>query len=338
MPFAKNELIVDHFWSPVAHGRIRSLDTTAACAVPGVVALFTYHDLAHNLFGPIIKDEILLAEDVVTFIGQPIVVIAAETREAIRLAKAAIKIDIEKLEPVFTIDEAKRKKQFIGPIRHIARGDWKAAFANAEHILEGTWINGGQDHFYLESQAAIACPGEFDQLSVLSSTQNPSEVQEVIAHLLGLPINKVVVTTKRMGGAFGGKECQATHPAAMAALVAHKTKRPGAHRLQQRRRHVRHRRTPSVPERLQSRVHERRRDHGDGGRYLFRRRRVRRSVDCRHGTRDDARRQRLLHPERHRSMALFVVRIIRLTRPFADSAGRRASRRSRTSWRRSRTS
>jgi xanthine dehydrogenase large subunit len=226
LPFAKNELLVDFFWSPVAHGRIRSLDTTAACAVPGIVALYTFHDLAHNLFGPIIKDEILLAEDVVTFIGQPIVVMAAETREAIREAKAAIKIDIERYQPVFTIDEAKQRKQFIGPTRRIARGDWNAAFAGAEHILEGTWVNGGQDHFYLESQAAIAWPGEFDSLNVLSSTQHPTEVQEVIAHLLGLPINKLVVSTKRMGGAFGGKECQATHPAAMAALVAHKTRRP----------------------------------------------------------------------------------------------------------------
>ena len=93
VPFAKNELIVDHFWSPVAHGRIRSLDTTAACAVPGVVALFTYHDLAHNLFGPIIKDEILLAEDTVNFIGQPIVVIAAENREALTLVKKFLKAD-----------------------------------------------------------------------------------------------------------------------------------------------------------------------------------------------------------------------------------------------------
>src|SRR5213075_1483284 len=117
-------------------------------------------------------------------------------------------------------DDAKRKKQFIGPTRHIIRGDVKAAFASAEHILEGTWRNGGQDHFYLESQAAIAYPGEFDQLSILSSTQNPSEVQEVIAHVLGLPINKVVVTTKRMGGAFGGKECQATHPAPAASSCA----------------------------------------------------------------------------------------------------------------------
>jgi xanthine dehydrogenase large subunit len=224
MPPSRGELIVDFFWSPVAHGRIRAIDVEKARAVPGVVALFTHRDLHHNLFGPIIQDEILLAEDTVTFIGQPIVVIGAESREAIRAAKQAIVVDIERLEPVFTIDDAKRKKQFIGPIRHIRRGDADRAFASARHVLEGTWINGGQDHFYLESQAAIAVPGEFDQLTVHSSTQNPSEVQEVIAHLLGLPINKVTVVTKRMGGGFGGKECQATHPAAIAALVAHKTK------------------------------------------------------------------------------------------------------------------
>jgi xanthine dehydrogenase large subunit len=225
IPPARGELIVDFYFSPVAHGRIKSLDLDAARNVSGVVALFTYRDLHHNKFGAIIQDELLLAEDEVTFIGHPIVVIAAENRDAIREAKNAIVCDIEPLEPVFTIDEAKRRADFIGPVRHIRRGDVDAAFANAEHILEGTWINGGQDHFYLESQAAIAYPGEFDQLIVHSSTQNPSEVQDVIAHLLGLPINKVVVITKRMGGGFGGKECQATHPAAMAALVALKTKR-----------------------------------------------------------------------------------------------------------------
>src|SRR5215212_5257362 len=222
----KNELVVDFYWSRVAHGRIRSLDLDAARNVPGVIALFTHRDLHHNLFGPIIQDEILLAEDEVTFIGQPIVVIAAESREAIRAAKKAIAIDIEPLEPIFTIDHAKRARSFIGPVRHIRRGDVTRAFAEAEHTLEGVFINGGQDHFYLESQAAIAVPGEFDQLVVHSSTQNPSEVQDVIAHLLGLPINKVVVITKRMGGGFGGKECQATHPAVIAALVAHKTRRP----------------------------------------------------------------------------------------------------------------
>jgi xanthine dehydrogenase large subunit len=219
---SRGELIVDFLFSPVAHGRIRSIDLTNVKDA----LLFTYRDLAHNVFGPIIQDEILLAEEEVTFIGQPIVVIAAETRDAIKQAKAAITIDIEPLAPVFTIDEAKKRGDFIGPVRHIKRGDLDAAFAAAEHIIEGRWINGGQDHFYLESQAAMVYPGEYDQLTVHSSTQNPSEVQDVIAHLLGLPINKVVVITKRMGGGFGGKECQATHPAAIASLVAHKTKRP----------------------------------------------------------------------------------------------------------------
>jgi xanthine dehydrogenase large subunit len=222
----RGELIVDFFFSPVAHGRIRSLDLAEAQAIEGIVALFTHEDLAHNRFGPILQDELLLAEDEVTFIGHPIVVIAGESRAAVNAAKKAIRAEIEPLDPVFTIDEAKKRKDFLGPVRHIRRGDVNAAFATAEHVIEGTWRNGGQDHFYLESQAAIVYPGEFDQLTVHSSTQNPSEVQEVIAHTLGVPINKVVVVTKRMGGGFGGKECQATHPAAIAALVAQRTKRP----------------------------------------------------------------------------------------------------------------
>jgi xanthine dehydrogenase large subunit len=219
----RGELIVDFVWSPVAHGRIRGIDFGDAASF---AQLFTYRDLHHNLFGAIIQDEFLLAEEVVSFIGHPIVVVAAESRALIRKAKAAIKLDIEELEPVFTIDEAKRRGLFIGKTMTIKRGDVDGVFKSASNILEGTFINGGQDHFYLESQAALAVPGEFDQLTVHSSTQNPSEVQDVIAHLLGLPINKVTVVTKRMGGGFGGKECQATHPAAIAALVAHKLKRP----------------------------------------------------------------------------------------------------------------
>ncbi len=227
MPPAKNELIVDFFYSPVAHGKIKKLDLSAARKVPGVVALFTHKDLdGENLFGPIIQDEVLLAEDAVHFIGQPIVVIAADNRAAIKKARRAIKIEIDELKPILTIDEAVAAKSFIGQTRAIRRGNIKEGFDGAEHVIEGTFINGGQQHFYLESQAAVAYPGEHDQLVVHSSTQNPTEVQEVIAHVLGLGQHQVVVITKRMGGGFGGKECQATHPAAMAALVAHKTKRP----------------------------------------------------------------------------------------------------------------
>jgi xanthine dehydrogenase large subunit len=220
------ELLVDFLWSPFAHARIRSLDVEPARGIRGVVALYTYRDLHHNLFGPIYKDEILLAEGECTFRGQPIVVIAAENARAIGDAKKAIHIQLEELKPILTIEDAIAAKSFFPDPRAIRRGDYDRAIRDADHILEGTFENQGQDHFYLESQAALAYPGEHGQLTVHSSTQNPTEVQEVIAHLLGMAMNEVVVLTKRMGGGFGGKECQATHPAVMAALVAQKTKRP----------------------------------------------------------------------------------------------------------------
>src|SRR5262249_4918970 len=227
IPMQKNELIVDFFWSPVAHGRIKSIDLADAQKVPGVVGLYTHKDIpGRNKFGPIIEDEDLLAEEYVRFIGHPIVVIAAEDKSAIKKAKQALKVAIEELEPVLSIDQAKEKKLFIGGTRTIQRGDVEKAFAQAEHTIEGRFVNWGQDHFYMEGQAAIALPGEFDAITVHSSTQNPSEVQAVVAHILGLKHNQVICITKRMGGGFGGKECQATHPAAMAALVAFKTKRP----------------------------------------------------------------------------------------------------------------
>ncbi|MDP9192082.1 MAG: xanthine dehydrogenase molybdopterin binding subunit [Acidobacteriota bacterium] len=225
-PPMPGELLVDFVWSPLAHARVRSIDFAGAAALPGVVALYTHEDLIHNRLGPIIHDEPLLVEDVCTFIGQPIVVIAAETRAAIAAAKRAIKVELEELPPILTIDEAIAAQSFIGEPRYIRRGDADAAMASAEHVLEGVFRNAGQDHFYLESQAAIVYPGEHGQLTIHSSTQHPTEVQEVIAHLLGLDMSQVVVITKRMGGAFGGKEAQATHPAAMAALVARTTKRP----------------------------------------------------------------------------------------------------------------
>ncbi|MFZ2490595.1 MAG: molybdopterin cofactor-binding domain-containing protein, partial [Thermoanaerobaculia bacterium] len=226
IPPAADELLVGFFWSPVAHGLIRSLDLNAARAVPGVAGLFTHEDLAANRFGAIIADEPLLAESEVTFIGQPIVVIAAESQAALDEARRRIAIDIEPLPLVLTIEAAIEAQQFIGAPREIRRGSPEEVLATSPHVVEGTFECGAQDQFYLESQAAIVWPGEDGTLTVHSSTQNPSEGQEVIAHLLGLRHSDVVVVNKRMGGAFGGKECQATHPAAMAALVAHRLRRP----------------------------------------------------------------------------------------------------------------
>ena len=217
------ELIVDFVWCPYAHARIVSVDVEEARKHAFV---YTHHDLHHNRLGPIIADDVLLAEDLCTFRGQPIVVVAAETQDAVAAAKRAVRVEYEELKPILTIDDAIAANSFIGETRVIRRGDPDATLVSAEHVIEGVFINAGQDHFYLESQAALVWPGENGAMHVLSSTQHPTEVQEVIAHLLGLQMNQVVVTTKRMGGAFGGKEAQATHPAAMAALVAQKTKRP----------------------------------------------------------------------------------------------------------------
>ena len=227
IPPAHGEVLVDFLGSPVAHGRINSIDLDEARKVPAVVALFTHRDITgHNRFGPIVKDEHLLVSDVAEFLGDPVVLIAATSRGAVREVKKRIGIDVEPLKPIFTIDDAIAAESFIGPKRSIARGDVEAALASADHVLEGVFECGGQEHFYLESQAAIAYPGEANTITVLSSTQHPTEVQSLIAEIIGVPFNHVTVVARRMGGAFGGKETQAAHPAAMAALVAHLLKRP----------------------------------------------------------------------------------------------------------------
>ncbi len=179
-----------------------------------------------NRFGPIFHDEELLAAHECHHIGQPIVVLAGESRTALRAARAAVRLQVKALPAVLTIDEAIAGRHFIGPTRRLGAGDAAAALARADHVIEGTFRTGGQEHFYLETQAALAIPGEGGQMTVHSSTQNPSEVQALVAHCLGLGQNMVVCTCTRMGGGFGGKESQAALPALLAALVAHKTRRP----------------------------------------------------------------------------------------------------------------
>jgi xanthine dehydrogenase large subunit len=224
---SRNELLVGFVGSPVAHGRILSVDVSAASSVAGVVALLTYRDIpGENAFGAIMKDEHLLAEETVEYIGDPVVLIVAENRTAMEAAKKAVRLEVEELPAIFSIDDAIAAGRFIGPLRAIERGDAAAALAQAEHRLQGSLITGGQEHFYFESQSAIAEPGESGWMTIHSSTQHPTETQEIAARILGVPFNHVVVVCKRMGGAFGGKETQAAAPAAMAALGAAITRRP----------------------------------------------------------------------------------------------------------------
>ncbi|SVB63086.1 uncharacterized protein METZ01_LOCUS215940, partial [marine metagenome] len=162
----------------------------------------------------------------VHYVGQPVAVIAAESPEAARLARKQSRLEIEEREPVFTIEQALAQEEFLGVSRKIERGDFSKAWNEAEHRLEGTFHCNGQEHFYLESQAVLAWPGEEGQLHIHSSTQNTSEIQQVVAEALDLGFHQVVSDCKRMGGGFGGKETQTAIPAVMAALVAHKLKRP----------------------------------------------------------------------------------------------------------------
>lgn len=226
VPPLKNELILDFVGSPVAHGTIVSIDIATAMSVPGVIAVLTAADVPENSTGPVFHDEEVLAKTTVLFVGQPVVLIAGETREAVTAAKKLVKLEITPLPPVLTIPEAIAKHQFIGPVRRIARGDCASTLADAKLRLSGEFVIGGQEHFYLESQVAIAIPGEGGSMVVHSSTQNPTEIQAVVGRALQVPLAKVVCICKRMGGGFGGKETQAAIPAVLAALVASKTRRP----------------------------------------------------------------------------------------------------------------
>lgn len=224
-PPQRGELLVGLLYAKTAKGILNSIDITPALSIPGVVDVYTSQDLQQNIWGPIFHDQPLIVEREIGFYGEVLAVIAAESHEAIEQAKQAIVVDIEALTPLFTIDEAKQQNAFIGDTRHIERGDVDGVFAQATHRLSGTFRCNGQDHFYLESQAAIVYPKEQGQLEVHASSQHPTETQHLVAEALGLGFHQVVCIVKRMGGAFGGKEAQAAPFAVYAALVAQNTRR-----------------------------------------------------------------------------------------------------------------
>ena len=226
LPPRHGELVVDFVGSPVAAGKITAIDTAAARAVEGIVAVLTAADIVENSTGPVFHDEEVLASENLCYVGQPVVVVAGTSRASVETAKKLVRIKVESAPPVLTITDAIAAKHFIGPTRRIARGDATKALAAAENRLAGEFSIGGQEHFYLESQAALAVPDEARAVTIHSSTQNPTEIQSVVARALGIPLSQVVCTCRRMGGGFGGKETQAALPAILAALVAAKTNRP----------------------------------------------------------------------------------------------------------------
>lgn len=208
--------------SPHARARIIRRDATEARSMPGIRAVLLAEDIpGTNDVGPVRHDEPLLARDEVFYHAQPIALVVGGTLPQCRAAAEKVVVEYEVLPALLSVREAIERESFHTGANAIQRGDLAAALAQAPRRLSGEFEVGGQDHFYLESQAAWARPGEV--MHVSSSTQHPSEVQMAVAHNLGLKFNEVVVESPRMGGGFGGKETQAAGPAVLAALAAMKT-------------------------------------------------------------------------------------------------------------------
>jgi xanthine dehydrogenase molybdopterin binding subunit/xanthine dehydrogenase small subunit len=213
--------------SPHAHARILRVDTSRAAAMPGVVRVLTARDIPGlNDVGAIRHDESLLADSEVLFHGHMVAIVAAESIEAARAAAAAVEVDYEPLPAILGLPQAIAAGSYHTNPHTIRRGDVDAALSSSPERLQGELEIGGQEHFYLESQAAWAERGDDGDIHVVSSTQHPSEVQAIVSHVLDLPRNRVVVQSPRMGGGFGGKETQGSSWAALTALVAWHTGRP----------------------------------------------------------------------------------------------------------------
>lgn len=214
--------------SAVTLGLLKSVDLSAVRAAAGVVDVLTYADVpGENDISPSgMHDDPVLAEGKVQFHGQPIFCVIAETREQARRAARLARIEYEELAPIVHIWglDAVNGKLVTTPLT-LRRGDAAAAIDAAPRRVKGRMRLGGQDHFYLEGQIALAVPGEDDEVVVYSSTQGPSETQHMIAHALGVPSHAVTVEVRRMGGGFGGKETQANQCAVLAAIAAKKHKR-----------------------------------------------------------------------------------------------------------------
>ncbi|GGB20820.1 dehydrogenase [Flexivirga endophytica] len=215
---------------PHAHALVTRLDTAPAYDVPGVVRVLTVDDVPGVNDSNINHDEPLFPTEIM-FYGHPVCWVLGETLEAARLGAAAVEVDCEELPSIVTIPEAIAAESFQGRAPTVSRGDVDAGMAAATHVFSGTWEASGQEQFYLETQASIAYVDESGQVFIHSSTQNPSETQEIAAHVLDLSSSEVTVQCLRMGGGFGGKETQANGYAAIAALGAKLTGRPVRVRL-----------------------------------------------------------------------------------------------------------
>ena len=226
-PEARDQLHAAVGQSTKAHANITKLDLSKVRAAEGVVSVMTVEDVpGHTDIGPVFPGDPVLAIGKVEFVGQPIFAVAATSHDLARKAVKLAEIEYEELEAVLTVKDALAKQNFVRPPFTMKRGDSASAIDAAEHTLSGEITVGGQEHMYLEGQVSSAVPTEDGGMMIYTSSQHPSEVQKLVAEVLDVPLNKVVVDMRRMGGGFGGKETQAAPWACIAALLANQVGRP----------------------------------------------------------------------------------------------------------------
>jgi xanthine dehydrogenase large subunit len=218
--------------SRMAHGQVRALDLSAVQGMPGVDTVATAADVpGENNYGSAVHDDPIFAPGLIQYAGQPLFAVAARSYSIARRAALRARVEIDPLPAILDIRAALAAGTTVVPTQRLARGTPHEVLKSAPHRLSGTVQMGGQDHFYLEGQIAVAIPQENAGILILSSTQHPSEVQQIVAHALGWRINQVTVQCRRMGGGFGGKETQPALIAAAAAVLAHKSRHPVKLRL-----------------------------------------------------------------------------------------------------------
>lgn len=231
MPMPPNGLHAALVLSRKPHARILSIDDSGANSSPGFAGIFFHKDVpGGNAIGPVVNDEEIFASEFVTFVGQVIGVVVADTQENAKLAARKVHVKYEELPAILSIEDALKAKSFLpNTERHIEKGDVDLCFQSGccDKILEGEVHVGGQEHFYLETNSSLVWTTDSgNEVHMISSTQCPQKHQKYVSHVLGLPMSKVVCKTKRIGGGFGGKETRSACFAAVACVPSYLLNRP----------------------------------------------------------------------------------------------------------------
>ncbi|MFT6924938.1 MAG: xanthine dehydrogenase large subunit [Psychromonas sp.] len=212
--------------STISSGTIISIDTSEALKISGVIAIYGAQDIpGKNDVSPVFSGDILLTDDLIQYHSQPILLVVADSYQTARIAARRVKIEYQSTPPILDIKQAIENESWVRPPHALHKGDPQQAIQQAKHQISGEMYIGGQEHFYLEGQVSIASPTEDGGMFVHCSTQNPTEIQHLVAKVLNQSFHFVTVEMRRMGGAFGGKETQAAPWACLAALAAYYTGR-----------------------------------------------------------------------------------------------------------------